>query len=63
VGGCVHDRATGSAAIDPKLVACDAFGPVRWSHKDTPETIRQVVGNNAAGVRLCGKVAKWKPGK
>lgn len=41
-------------------VACDAFNPVYWSHKDTQETIRQIVGNNAAGAKLCPGYEKWK---
>lgn len=44
-------------------VACQAFNPVHWSHQDTQETQRQVVGNNAVGVKLCPSVPKWKPGK
>src|SRR6185437_8029284 len=57
LGACVADQ-TGGPEIN---AACDAFNPVRWSHKDTPDTIRQVVGNNAAGVSLCPRVKKWHP--
>ena len=42
---------TGSAATD--AVACSAFDPIRWSAKDTDETIRQVKGHNAAWKAVC----------
>lgn len=57
LGACITDQ-TGSPEIS---VACSAFNPVRWSHSDTPDTVRQVVGNNAVGVKLCPDVPKWKP--
>jgi hypothetical protein len=47
--GCV--TTTGSAGND--AVACSAFEPIRWSAKDTDETIRQVQGHNAAWSALC----------
>ena len=35
-------------------VTCDTIKFVYLSHKDTKETIRQVVGNNGALVAICG---------
>ena len=57
LGACVTDQ-TGSPEISIE-VACKAFNPVYWSHKDTEQTIRQVVGNNAAGLKLCPRFANW----
>lgn len=37
-------------------IPCDALSPIEWSHKDTVETQRQVVGYNAVGKKLC----KWR---
>lgn len=48
---------TASGVIETRSALCDQFRPVRWSSLDTPETIAQVKGNNAVGVKLCG----WKP--
>jgi hypothetical protein len=37
---------------------CTAFKPITYSRKhDTRETVRQVVGHNAVGIKSCG----WKP--
>lgn len=57
LGACATTR-TGSQGTN---VACESFNPVRWSHKDTPGTIEQSVGNNAAGVALCPYDPKWRP--
>jgi hypothetical protein len=55
-----------TASVGTNAVACSAFEPIRWSKKDTEETIRQVKEHNAAwaAVRfkasprsLCGHVA------
>lgn len=54
--GCV--TTTGSAGTD--VVACAAFEPIRWSVKDTDETIRQVKGHNAAWRAVCAKSATHK---
>ena len=34
-------------------VSCKVFNPITWSKKDTKPTIRQIVGHNAAYVKLC----------
>lgn len=35
--------------------ACGIFKPIRWSQKkDSPPTVRQIVGHNAAGAAACG---------
>jgi len=47
--GCA--TTTGSAGTEP--VACSAFEPIRWSVKDTDETIRQVKEHNAAWRAVC----------
>ena len=47
--GCV--TTTGTVATD--AIACSAFEPIRWSAKDTDETIRQVKGHNAAWKAAC----------
>ena len=58
LGRVVTDQ-TGSPGIDSMEVACKSFNPVYWSHKDTEQTIRQVVGNNAAGLKLSPRFADW----
>ena len=47
--GCA--TTTGSAGTD--AVVCAAFEPIRWSKKDTDETIRQVKEHNAAWKAVC----------
>jgi hypothetical protein len=34
-------------------VSCKVFHPITWSKKDTKPTVRQIVGHNAAYVKLC----------
>jgi hypothetical protein len=51
--GCFQ-QTTGSGV---RSVACETFGPISWSEKDTRPTIRQIVGHNAVGVKLCS----WRP--
>jgi hypothetical protein len=34
-------------------VSCAAFEPIRWSKRDTDETIRQAKEHNAAWTALC----------
>ena len=45
---------TGSAVTkaDATRVACRAFQPIRWSRKDTDNTILQAREHNAAGAAL-----------
>lgn len=43
------------AATNAKRVACDVFGPITWSSKDTDATIRAAKSHNAAYSALCGK--------
>ena len=45
--------ATTTASVGTDAVACSAFEPIRWSNKDTEETIRQVKEHNAAWVAIC----------
>lgn len=47
----------GSQETDSTLVIpCEAIAPITWSHKDTKETQRQIIGYNAEGKKLC----KWQ---
>ena len=48
-GGCAPTVGGGT-----RSVACDAFGPLTWSRKDTRDTIRGIQGHNATGKALCG---------
>ena len=41
--------------VDPVAVACQAFKPITWSSRDTPETAVQIVAFNAAWDSLCLK--------
>jgi hypothetical protein len=45
--------ATTTASVGTDAVACSAFEPIRWSKKDTDDTIRQVKGHNAAWMAVC----------
>lgn len=49
LAGC----ATTTASVGTDAVACSAFEPIRWSERDTEETIRQVKEHNAAWKALC----------
>lgn len=40
--------------VDPVKVACEAFGPISWSSRDTDQTIREVKAHNAAYAAVCG---------
>jgi hypothetical protein len=42
-----------AASVGTDAVACSAFEPIRWSTKDTDETIRRVKELNAASAALC----------
>ena len=42
---------TGSSVTDPRAT-CAAWEPIRWSGKDTDDTIRQAKGHNATGRAL-----------
>lgn len=50
--GCV--TAMGSSGTETGKAICDQFRPLRWSDKDTDETIRQAKANNAVGKAICG---------
>ena len=53
LAGCVTDGA------GLPSVACGVFKPITYSRThDTRVTIRQIVGHNAAGQKLCGWTAK-----
>ena len=45
--------ATTTASVGTDAVACSAFEPIRWSRKDTVDTIRQVKEHNAAWESIC----------
>jgi hypothetical protein len=47
--------ATTTASVGTDAIACSAFEPIRWSERDTEETIRRVKGHNAAWAALCGR--------
>jgi hypothetical protein len=49
LAGC----ATTTASVGTNAVACSAFEPIRWSKKDTDNTIRQAKEHNAAWAVLC----------
>lgn len=46
--------ATTTASVGTDSVACSAFEPIRWSSRDTDDTIRQAKEHNAAWAALCG---------
>jgi len=46
--------ATTMASVGTDAVACSAFEPIRWSERDTGETIRQVKELNAVWIAICG---------
>jgi hypothetical protein len=52
LGGC----ATNGTSL-PSF-GCTAFKPISWSRKDTRPTVRQIVGHNAVGKKLCDWSAK-----
>jgi hypothetical protein len=45
--------ATRTASVGTDAVACSAFEPIRWSKKDTEETIWQVKEHNAVWAAMC----------
>jgi hypothetical protein len=49
LAGC----ATTTATVGTDAVACSAFEPIRWSRRDTDETIRAAKEHNAAWAALC----------
>jgi hypothetical protein len=49
LAGC----ATTTASVGTDAIACSAFEPIRWSNKDTDDTIRQVKEHNAAWKAIC----------
>jgi len=50
--GCTMTASGGTE--EAKRVACRSFEPIRWSRNDTPVTVRQVKGHNAAWKAVCG---------
>lgn len=55
---------TASSVNNPETtVFCEVSEPIRWSEKDTPETIAQAKAHNAVGARLnCKKInTRWMP--
>lgn len=61
LAACTSLTATGGTdlppEVDPVKVACEAFGPISWSYRDTDETIREVKSHNASWKELCGQEA------
>lgn len=41
--------------VDPVKVACEVFGPISWSLRDTERTIAEVKSHNAAWKAICGQ--------
>jgi hypothetical protein len=54
LAGC----ATTTASVGTDAVACSAFEPIRWSRKDTDETIRHVKVHNAAWTAICRQLLR-----
>lgn len=51
-----------ATSVPTDKVACQSFGPIYWSSKDTPATAAEVKEHNAAWRALCvAKAAKPKP--
>ena len=45
---------TGSLETDGQVASfCELAKPIRLSRKDTDDTIRQVEGHNAVGIKYC----------
>ena len=53
--GCA--TTTAGVATESGRALCEQFEPIRWSARDTDETIRAAKAHNAVGARLCG----WRP--
>lgn len=55
VSGCqmLQTLMTPTGAIDPYIVACQAFRPVTYSSRDTEQTQLEVRKHNAVYVELC----------
>lgn len=47
---------TTTASVGTDAVACSAFEPIRWSKKDTDDTIRQAKEHNATWAAVCGPI-------
>lgn len=45
--------ATTTASVGTDAVACSAFEPIRWSKRDSNDTIRQAKEHNAAWAAIC----------
>ncbi len=45
--GCETPKITSGAA-------CDIFGPITYSRKDTKQTKDEIVAHNAVGAEVCG---------
>lgn len=52
LGGCQ------STGLGTSNVTCETIRVVKLSHKDTADTIKQVVPNNAALTAICGRNTK-----
>ena len=49
----VLDELVDRTKVDPALVACKAFAPIYWSERDTDDTVKQILGHNAAWLAIC----------
>lgn len=56
LAGCATTQAPSEGARTPQGT-CSIFSPISWSEQDTRDTVRQVIGHNAAGRAVCG----WQP--
>jgi hypothetical protein len=52
--------ATTTASVGTDAITCSAFEPIRWSKKDTDDTIRQAKEHNAAWSAVCGRSSTAK---
>lgn len=50
LGGCAKTMAIG--ATDATRVPCQSFQPIRWSSRDTDQTVLQAKEHNASGKAL-----------
>ncbi|HET8727596.1 MAG TPA: hypothetical protein VFO41_08820, partial [Alphaproteobacteria bacterium] len=50
ISGLAGCASTGAVPVD---TSCSAFEPIRYSRKDTPETVTAIRAHNAAWDALC----------
>lgn len=50
---CATTNSSAPTKEDATKVACESFGPLYWSKKDTPQTVAQIKEHNAVGEKIC----------